>query len=189
MTRIIVSFLLLLILTKPSKCQRPSPGVFTFLKTDVKMPGPSMSFNISLASGVFEFKFKTWVDRALVLYQDDKGISDHILLSIQGGRLWFSFYGSKNSRADARLHGKFTSKKTYNDFKWYTVRIERNASITSIFITKENEENEMEKKSFKTSGLSSFTSNLAIGGLASDQYRSDLSDQAAFTIYATPIDK
>ncbi|XP_028402615.1 neurexin-3b-like [Dendronephthya gigantea] len=184
MSRITVPVLLLLILLNPSNCQRELASVYTFLRTDTILPGPSMSFKISLASGVFEFEFKTWVDQALVLYQDDQGISDHIQLTIQEGRLWFSFYGSKeNTNPEDRIHGKFTSEKKYNDFSWHNVRIERNTSVTSIFIN-----NGEERKSFQTNGLSSFTSNLTIGGF-DREYISDLSSNGIYKIYAAPVNK
>ena len=42
------------------------------------MPGPTMSFNESLGMGIFEFEFKTFVEHAVMLYQDDEGNADYI---------------------------------------------------------------------------------------------------------------
>ena len=183
MTRPIAFFLLLLLSTPYNATRQRQSKVFTFLRTDTVLPGPSMRFNKSLASGIFEFEFKTFVDNALVLYQDDEGKSDHIVLSFQDGRLWFLFYLSYND--GPITEGKFTSENKYNDFDWHSVRIERNASITSFII-----DHGKERKRFATHGyLSSFTSDLLIGGFSRDQFANDLSNQAAWSLYVKPFDK
>ena len=51
---------------------------FEFFTSGTNLPGPTMSFENSLNKGIFEFEFKTFVDRALMLYQDDQGQSDYI---------------------------------------------------------------------------------------------------------------
>lgn len=176
-----IAFFLLLVLLKPYNATRQSK-VFTFLRTDKRLPGPSMGFNNSLASGVFEFEFKTFVDRALVLYQDDNGISDHIQITFQNGRLWFVFYVSQNNKG---IHRKFTSENKYNDFNWHTIRIERNASVTSFIVDRGKE-----RKSFETYGYrSSFKSTLFVGGFGPDKYlySNDLSNPGALSIYVWPI--
>ena len=53
-------------------------NAFTFFKRQATdLPGPTMSFNKSFNSGIFEFELKTFVERALILYQDDEGYSDY----------------------------------------------------------------------------------------------------------------
>lgn len=42
------------------------------------LPGPTMSFKTTLNKGVFQFEFKTFVEKALLLYQDDGGQTDFI---------------------------------------------------------------------------------------------------------------
>lgn len=178
-----ISFFLLLILRPYNATWQKQSTVFTFLRTDTKLPGPSMRFHKSLASGVFEFEFKTLVNRALVLYQDDNGKSDHIQVSFQSGRVWFLFgVNDNNGRV---IEGKFTSKEKYNDFRWHSLRIERNASITSIIL-----DNGKEKTSFQTEGhRSSFMSDLIIGGFGPDQYVNDITNQGAYIIYVHPLSK
>ena len=175
------AFFLLLLLFKFHNATR-QPSVFTFLRTDPDLPGPLMRFNLSLASGIFEFEFKTFVKKALMLYQDDKGKSDHIQVSLQGGRLWFVFYVSNNKPG---ITGRFSSAQKYNDFRWHSVRIERNASITSFIV-----DHGTERKNFNTEGyLSSFDSTLLIGGFSLDQIINDVSNPDAFYLYATPLSK
>ena len=175
------AFFLLLLLFKFHNATR-QPSVFTFLRTDTNLPGPLMRFNLSLASGIFEFEFKTFVKKALMLYQDDNGKSDHIQVTLQDGRLWFVFYVSND---EPGITGRFASAKKYNDFKWHSVRIERNASITN-FIVDHGEE----RKSFNTDGyLSSLKSTLLIGGFSRDQIINDVSNPGAFYIYALPMSK
>ena len=64
---------------------------FRFLRNSVSLPGPSMAFNVSLGVGTFEFQFKTFVKRALVLYQDDQGYSDYLELTLQDGRIYLVY--------------------------------------------------------------------------------------------------
>ena len=178
-----ITFFLLLILTPYNATRQKPSTVVTFLRTDTELPGPSMRFNESLASGVFEFEFKTLVNRALVLYQDDNGKSDHIQVSFQSGRVWFSFVVNDNNRGV--IEGKFTSKEKYNDFRWHSLRIERNVSITSIIL-----DDGKEKRSFQTEGhQSSFKSHLIIGGFGLNQHVNDITNQGAFIIYVLPLSK
>ena len=174
-----ITFLLLLILMTPQNAARQKrSSVFTLLRIDTGLHGPSLNFNKSLVSGVFEFQFKTLVNRALVLYQDDKGKSDYIQVSIQSGRVWF------NVNVGRIIAGTFTSRKKYNDFRWHTLRIERNSSMTSIIL-----DNGKERKSFNTEGhLSSFVSDLIIGGF-DHLSPNDITDQGAYSIYIHPLTK
>jgi hypothetical protein len=57
-------------------------NAWTFFKPDTNIPGPTMSFNNSFNQGIFEFEFRTFVDRALLLYQDDGGKSEFFRLEI-----------------------------------------------------------------------------------------------------------
>ena len=62
--------------TKHSLCvsANAAKNAWTFFKRGTSLPGPTMSFNnTSLNNGIFEFEFKTFVDRALILYQDSEG--------------------------------------------------------------------------------------------------------------------
>ena len=52
-------------------------NAWTFFKRGASFPGPTMSFNTSLNIGIFEFEFKTFVNRALILYQDSEGGWDY----------------------------------------------------------------------------------------------------------------
>lgn len=172
--RQITAVLLLLALL----AEKSHTRTLTFLRHDVHLPGPSMRFNESLGKGIFEFEFKTFAESALVLYQDDQGMSDYVQLVLNQGKLSFSFYASKNRTPGTQ--GYFTSEKRYNDFEWHSVRIERNASITKLIV-----DHGMEAKQFKTNDETSmFTSSLLLGGLHADQYLNDLSSPNAFDIYA-----
>lgn len=174
-----IVFFLIFVFSKPSNIVLGQKAVktLTLLKTESKVPGPSLRFNKSLASGIFEFEFKTFVDTALVLYQDDEGKSDHIQITFQEGRLWFLFYLNKNNNPG--MQRGFTSERTYNDFEWHSIRIERNASATSFIV-----DNGEEIKTIPTYGYQSlFTSTLLIGGFDFDQYVNDLSNQGAFFVY------
>ena len=176
-----IVFLLLFLLFKLYNATR-QPNVFTFLRTDTNLPGPLMRFNISLASGIFEFEFKTFVKRALVLYQDDEGRSDHVQITLEDGRLWFQFYVSDNKPG---IVGQFTSAKKYNDFNWHSVRIERNVSITSFIVDHGKERKDVETYEYQ----SSFTTTLLIGGLGATQTINGLSNVDVFYIYFLPINK
>ena len=171
-----IALFLLLILFKTSNA---ASKVYTLLRTDTDLPGPYMIFDKSLASGIFEMEFKTFVDKALMLYQDDSGKSDHIMATLQSGRVYFSFYLSNNHTPV--VNPVFKSKKKYNDFDWHSLRIERNASVTSIIL-----DNGKERKSYRTKKyLSSFSSNLLIGGFRKDQLVNGISKLDAFIIYAS----
>lgn len=151
-------------------------NVFTLFKNGLNLPGPSMSFNKSLTTGIFEFKFKTFVETALVLYQDSQGHSDFIELYLREGRIHFTFY-ERNS---------YVSQKVYNDFEWHFVRIERNRSGTSLAL-----DNKI-VKTFNTKGLNSiFTSNVQIGGFppSRSSNRNSVSSQAALKLYILPYHK
>lgn len=183
MMRNIALFFLLLLLKSYNAVRQKHSKVFTFLRSDTKLPGPSMLFNESLASGVFQFEFKTFVNLALVLYQDDNGISDHIQVTIQNGRIYFSFY--VNSNGSPGVGDTFKSNSTYNDFRWHSLRIERNSSYTGIVL-----DNGKERENFETLGYKSkFISNLLIGGFRDDQYSNDLSNPSAFWLYVSPFSK
>lgn len=61
-----------------SSCGQANANAFRFFTSEIDLPGPTMSFSESLNQGIFEFEFKTFVDRALMLYQDDQGETDYI---------------------------------------------------------------------------------------------------------------
>ena len=176
-----MKLLIVVLLNYMSSSTRQCGPAVTLFKKEQELPGPSMLFNASLAQGIFEFTFKTFVEDALVLYQDDEGYSDYIELTLQGGRVYLSFY-IKNSRK----REFYVSNNKYNDYKWHPVKIERNASCTKIFVDYEV------KKTFKTNGLQSrFTSKLQIGGFPPERYSdpNTITRQAALTIFAFPFNK
>lgn len=73
-------WLILLYSKNQSLCvlAKANQTAFEFVTSGTDLPGPTMSFKESLDKGIFEFEFKTFVDRALMLYQDDQGVFDYI---------------------------------------------------------------------------------------------------------------
>ena len=56
-----------------------------------EFPGPYLLFNNTLIAGTtLGFYFKTFVEDAIVVYQDDKGYSDYISVILENGRLKIS---------------------------------------------------------------------------------------------------
>lgn len=155
---------------------------YTFFRNGVELPGPSMSFNVCLGEGSFEFQFKTFVKRALVLYQDDHGKSDYIEVTLQDGKIYLAF----NIR-DAPLGTKrewFQSEKKYNDFEWHKVTIKRSVHEITISVGAEG-------KTFVTGARSDFTSDLQIGGFPTKRIDSvnEISRQDAWLLYLLPLNK
>ncbi len=77
---VLFQWLVFFALTIQSLCvsAKADQNAFTFFKRQAtELPGPTMSFNKSFNSGIFEFELKTFVERALILYQDDEGYSDY----------------------------------------------------------------------------------------------------------------
>ena len=152
-----------------------------FWRSGDGLPGPSMSFDVCLGTGTFEFQFKTFVKRALVLYQDDQGYSDYLELTLQDGKIYLAFLVQE---AQNRKNWLFRSKKRYNDFEWHTVKLVRTWRETSIHVDRES-------KTFETRGRSTFTSNLQIGGFTPERLNilNEISKQEAWKLYVTPFDK
>ena len=157
MERLIDVFLLYVVLLK-HQCNSALPAksnVFTLFKTGSDLPGPSMSFQKRLTQDVLQFEFKTHVENALVLYQDDEGLSNFMELCLQGGRIHSSFRMGRSEKESMSI-------KKYNDFKWHSVRIKRNTSSTSVEL-----ENEVLTTLTRNEALLlSLTSNLQIGGFS-----------------------
>ena len=157
---------------------------WTFLKMTTDLPGPFMIFETNLAGGVFELQFKTFVKNAFILYQDDGGISDHIYVFFQNGKLRFFFYLSANN-GRISVEGDFTTLNYYNDFQWHTIEIVRDANATSFIV-----DNGKERKIFNTYGYQSlYVSHLWLGGFKKDMLINDLSNANPFYLYALPINK
>jgi hypothetical protein len=79
--RVLFQWLIFFSLTKQSLCvpANADENAFTFFKNkNSDRYGPTMSFKKSLNKGIFAFEFKTFVEQALILYQDDNGWKDYI---------------------------------------------------------------------------------------------------------------
>lgn len=155
-------------------------NLYTFYKEGAKLPGPTMSFNQNFTRGIFEFEFKTFVEKALVLYQDDAGFTDHIELSLSKGAVFFSF-----STGRSGTEGRYISTKTYNDFQWHSVKVERNSSSTCLALDGKV------VALFKTSGSESvFSTKLQLGAFPSSRpNRNEITQQAALMLYILPFHK
>lgn len=157
-----------------------------FWRSGDGLPGPSMSFDVCLGTGTFEFQFKTFVKRALVLYQDDQGYSDYLELTLQDGRIYLAFNLVQDwkNRRNWLFPRLFRSEKRYNDFEWHKVKIVRTWHETSIYVDDES-------KTFESRGRSTFESKLQVGGFSPERLAklNEISKQTAWKLYATPFNK
>lgn len=150
---------------------------FTLLKDSFDLPGPSMAFDESLSdAGAFlKFEFKTFVTRALVLYQDDEEQSDYIVVTLQDGRIHLTYKSAWDI-------SKYTSEETYNDFRWHSMKIELDRLTTEITFTIDDK-----YASTRTYGRKTpFRSKLQIGGFSPQRAENtnEISARKAWLIYA-----
>ena len=161
--------------TKHSLCvsANAAKNAWTFFKRGTSLPGPTMSFNASLNNGIFEFEFKTFVDRALILYQDSVGNWDYFRLSINQGYLHFSFVYDVVDELSVK------TEMQYNDFKWHTVKIERNSAGLKLYVDGKIKVNQ-------TADLTTLSSHLQLGGFPSSRAnkRTSITDPDAIELYA-----
>ncbi|XP_028406187.1 uncharacterized protein LOC114528709 [Dendronephthya gigantea] len=146
-------------------------NMFTFFKKSIDLPGPTMSFKETLVTGIFEFEFKTFVEHALLLYQDDQGINDYLRITISGGKIELTLgVGSVQPPS-------FVTEMLYNDLKWHKIRIQWNTTHFKLII---------DGKLMKvlSIGPPNLTSHMHLGGLAKRE-RDSLSDFDVFKIYFT----
>jgi hypothetical protein len=120
---------------------------------------PSLTYDVAkvnLCRGELRFKFKTFVEDAIVLYQDDRGKSDFISIILHNGHLH-----AENNEDNTTL--KLKVLETYNDFKWHSVGIRLNCPQPCFEITIDN----VVHRKIRRSNVCEFKTNLQIGGFTS----------------------
>lgn len=141
---------------------------------------PSLTYDVAkvnLCRGELKFKFKTFVEDAIVLYQDDRGELDFISIILHNGHL----------HVIARIGENNTTLKvleTYNDFKWHSVGIRLNCLRPCFEITIDD----VVHRKIPRSNVCEFKTNLQIGGFTSARllYKNSISDRRLTSHYLKP---
>ena len=112
-----------------------------------------------LCKGKLSFEFKTFVESAVMLYQDDRGKSeDYLAIELQDGHIQM-----KSALGGKIVLSSFKTTKTYNDFEWHSVGVELNGPKPCIKLTVDHQV--VYSSEFDANGGCAFTSGLYIGGL------------------------
>jgi hypothetical protein len=143
---------------------------------------PSLTYDVAkvnLCRGELKFKFKTFVEDAIVLYQDDRGESNFISIILHNGHLHVIARIGKNNENNTTL--KLKVLETYSDFKWHSVGIRLNCPQPCFEITIDD----VVHRKIPRSNVCKFKTNLQIGGFTSARldYRNSISSKGLRSQY------